>query len=282
MTTERQEELAALHALGLLEEGERRAFEAEMAGNAELAALVASLANTSSHLALAPTQVSPPAELKGRVLAACAAPGTDIAGAPVPGPAAAFPLLRFIPWAAAAGLAIATAWLTSRTLSLEAENEFLRTERRLAEVAYLNAQARLKERSLVAEGMINDLGHQLRDQQDLTRLKVTALVALAGGTAEARAIAVWDPGRETGLLTVDKLPVIPENQDYQLWVVDPAYPNPVDGGVFRPGPDGRVVLAFKGDKPIKSVAAFAISLEKKGGVPKAEGPIVALGKVPPI
>ena len=126
--------------------------------------------------------------------------------------------------------------------------------------------------------MINDLGRQLHEQEDLTRLKITALASLAGNTKEAQAIAVWDPGRETGLLTVEKLPVIADSQDYQIWVVDPAYPIPVDGGVFKPGADGKAVLTFKGNKPISSVAAFAISLEKKGGVPKAEGPIVLLGK----
>ena len=193
-------------------------------------------------------------------------------------PVAGFPLLRYLPWAAAAALAITATWLASHNLTLQSENDLLRTERQLAEIAYLTAQAQLKERSLVAEGLINDLGRQLRNELDLTRLKVTALVSLAGNAPEAQAIAVWDPGRETGLLTVDKLPVIADNQDYQLWVVDPAYPNPVDGGVFKPGADGRVVLTFKGDKPIKSVAAFAISLERRGGVPKAEGPILYLGK----
>lgn len=274
MITERHEELAALHALDLLEGAERNAFEAELAGHADLAALVTSLRHASAHLTLAAPPVPPPAGLKARVLAAVDAP----AAAPV----VAFPVARVIPWAAAAALAITAGWLASRNLSLQSENDFLRTERQMAHIAYQSAQVQLKERSLLAEGLINDLGRQLRDQRDLTRLKVTALVALAGGTPEARAIAVWDPGREAGLLTVEQLPAIADNQDYQLWVVDPAYPNPVDGGVFKPGADGRAVLTFKGDKPIKSVAAFAISLEKKGGVPKAEGPIVLLGKVPPI
>ncbi|HWA28444.1 MAG TPA: anti-sigma factor [Lacunisphaera sp.] len=282
MITERQEELAALHALGLLEGAERAAFEAELAGNAELAALVDSLAGASANLSFAARQVPPPAGLKERVLAACASVPQSAKAEAALAPVVGFPLRRLIPWAAAAILAVTAGWLASRNLALQSENDFLRTERQLAQVAYLRAQAELKERSIVAEGLINDLGRQLRAQDDLTRLKVTALVALAGGTPEARAIAVWDPGREAGLLTVEKLPAIDENQDYQLWVVDPAYPNPVDGGVFKPGADGRVALTFKGNKPIKSVAAFAISLEKKGGVPKAEGPIVLLGKVPPI
>jgi anti-sigma-K factor RskA len=276
MITERHQELAALHALGLLEGAERSAFEAELAGNPELAALVRSLDNTSAQLALAAPPLPPPASLKTRILAAVDAPGE------APEPATASPLLRLTPWAMAASLLLAAMWLASHNLSLQSENAALRNERQLAEIAYRAAQAQLTERSLLAEGMINDLGRQLRDQQDLTRLKVTALASLAGNTPEAQAIAVWDPDRETGLLTVDKLPAIADNQDYQLWVVDPAYPNPVDGGVFRPGADGHVVLAFKGNQPIKNVAAFAISLEKKGGVPKAEGPIVMLGKVPPI
>ena len=275
MITERQEELATLHALGLLEGAERAGFEKEIAGNAELQAYVASLVETSAKLALAPEQLDPPAALKARILAAAT-------GASEVNPADAkiisFPLIRWLPLAAAAALAITALWLGSQNLKLRQENSGLRTERELAELAYESAQAQLKERSFVAESMINDLGRQLREQQDLAHLKVTALAALAGNTSEAKAIAVWDPGRETGLLTVEKLPAIADNQDYQIWVVDPAYPIPVDGGVFKPDADGKAVLTFKGDKPIKTVAAFAISLEKKGGVPKAEGPIVLLGK----
>lgn len=267
MITERHEELAALYALGLLEGAERSAFESELAANPELAALVDSLSETATDLAFTAPQLAPPPELKQRILAATAKP-------------TAFPLLRLVPWGLAAALAVTTTWLTLQNLSLRSENDSLQTERRLAEIAYQTASNQLTERSLLAETMINDLGRQLREQHDLTRLKITALASLAGNTPEAQAIAVWDPTRETGLLTVDHLPVIGDNQDYQIWVIDPAYPIPVDGGVFKPGADGRAVLAFKGNKPIKDVSAFAISLEKKGGVPKAEGPIVLLGKVP--
>jgi anti-sigma-K factor RskA len=39
-----------------------------------------------------------------------------------------------------------------------------------------------------------------------------------------------------------------------------------------------VAVPFKPDQPVAHAAAFAVSLEKKGGVPKAEGTIVMLGK----
>jgi anti-sigma-K factor RskA len=278
MITERQQENAALHALGLLEGAERASFEGELAGNRELRGLVDSLTAASAAIALTVPQVEPPAKLKAGILAAVAASTTAAPVEPEAPRVIAYPFNHWLPLAAAAGLAITALWLGSQIRVLRQENLTLRTERELAEIAYQTAQSQLNERSLIAENMINDLGRQLRDQEDLTRLKITALASLAGNTPEARAIAVWDPGRETGLLTVEKLPVIADNQDYQIWVVDPAYPNPVDGGVFKPGADGKAVLTFKGKKPIGAVAAFAVSLERKGGVPKAEGPIVLLGK----
>lgn len=273
MISARHEELASLYTLGLLEGAERSDFESELARNTELQSLEASLAETTAALALSARPIQPPASLRARVLAAATAETGQ--GLP-PAPLLNFP--RWLPLAAAAGLAITTVWLGTQNLSLREQNAALHTERELAELAYRAAQSQLRERTLLAESMITDLGRQLREQQDLTRLKVTALASLAGNTPTAQAIAVWDPGRETGLLTIDRLPAIADSQDYQIWVVDPAYPIPVDGGVFKPGADGRAVLTFHGDKPIKSVAAFAISLEKKGGVPKAEGPIVLLGK----
>jgi hypothetical protein len=73
MITERQEELAALHAFDLLEAAERLAFVTELAANPELQVLVAQLAATAATLALSGAQLNPPAELKQAVLAACSA-----------------------------------------------------------------------------------------------------------------------------------------------------------------------------------------------------------------
>jgi anti-sigma-K factor RskA len=275
MITERQEELAALHALGLLEGAERNAFEAEVAGNAELQALVDSLRGAAAHLAHAAPPVPPPDFLKSRVMAALDA--EPAAAKVVP-----FSPLRYVGWAAAAVLVLTASWLALQNLALRTENDSLRTQRRLAEIAYQTAQGQLTERSLVAETMIRDLSAQLRRSEDLARLRVSALANLAGNTKEAQAIAVWDPEKQAGLLTFEGLPPIGESQDYQIWVIDPAHANPVNGGVFHVAQRGAVALPFWPDQPVTKATAFAISLEKKGGVPKAEGPIVLLGKVPGI
>lgn len=274
MITERHEELATLHAFGLLEGSERAEFETALSRDQELRHLAEELAATSATLALAAPDVPPPARLKDRILLSAEA------AEPVAAPAKVvpFPAFRLLPWAAAAGFAFVAGWLAVLNTGLRRETEDLRTERDLADTAYRMAQNQLTERSLLAERMITDLGQRLQRQEDLTRLKVTALAALVPDRKDAEAIAVWDPELEQGLLTVDKLPPLADTQDYQIWVIDPAYPIPVDGGVFRPDPEGRAVLTFKGDKPVKTVNAFAISVERKGGVPKAEGPIVLLGK----
>ncbi len=275
MTTERHEELAALYALGLLDGAEKLSFEADLAGNPALRAIVDDLSESSAALALAVPQVEPPHELRGRILSAA------VSSPPANSPVATvlpFPLARALPWAAAACLAISTVFFATRAIPLRSENDALRTERQLAEVAYQMAQNKLSERTLLAERMIADLGAKLKHTEDLSRLKITALASLAGNSPEAKAIAVWDAEQQSGLLTVEKLPAIAAEQDYQIWVIDPQYPIPVDGGVFKPDASGKAVLTFKGDKPVKQASAFAISLEKKGGVPKAEGPLVLLGK----
>lgn len=278
MSSERHEELAALYAFDLLEGAEKFDFEAELAGSASLRALVDELRHTSADLALAARQVEPPAALKSAMIAAAASRGPSGPSDPADDTVVTFPLVRLVPWIAAAGFALAAVWFGVRSSSLSAENSTLRTQRELAEIAYKLSQSQLAERTLLAETMINDLGSKLQRSEDLSRLKITALASLLNNSAEARAIAVWDPEQQVGLLTVEKLPAIAAEQDYQIWVIDPQYPIPVDGGVFKPDPTGRATLSFKGDKPIRNVAAFAISLEKRGGVPKAEGPLVLLSK----
>lgn len=277
MSDEHEQELAALYALGLLEGAERFSFEARLTARADLRALVSELEVTTATLAAVAPQVVPPSTLKAAILAAAdrnPEPGPDPSRGLLP-----FPVGRVLPWAAAACFALAAVWSGLRTSALRAENESLVTQRDLAEVAGKIAQSQLAERTLVAESMINDLGTKLRRSEDLSRLRIAALASLLKDSAEARAIAVWDGDRQSGLLTVEHLPAIPPERDYQLWVIDPQYPIPVDGGVFHPGADGKATIAFRGDKPILSVSAFAVSLEKKGGVPKAEGPLVLWGKL---
>ncbi len=153
--------------------------------------------------------------------------------------------------------------------------------------------AALTQRVDAMTGASADLGRQLGEakdrvakliqemlyQQEVANLKITVLASLAKNSPQALAVTFWDPAKQEGTLKVEGLPALLANQDYQLWIVDPQYPNPVDGGVFTVDPKtGEARISYKPGQPVKAVAAFAVTLERKGGVPKAEGPFMLLGK----
>ncbi|MBS0663409.1 MAG: anti-sigma factor [Verrucomicrobia bacterium] len=123
-----------------------------------------------------------------------------------------------------------------------------------------------------------DLEERAKREADLANFKIATLASLLGNSPQAVAVAVWNPARQEGVLRVEHLPPLTPDHDYQLWLIDPQYPIPVDGGVFTVNPaTGDARVQFKADKPVKTVAKFAVSLERKGGVAKAEGPMVLLG-----
>ena len=147
-----------------------------------------------------------------------------------------------IPWTLAACLALTCAYLV-------AENSGLRKR-----------VTRLKERDVLA------------------RLQIASLTSKLANAPNANAVVVWDERKQRGILKVTQLPPDAADHDYQLWLVDPRYKNPVDGGVFHVANDGTQSIGFHPKTPVREVRAFAISLEREGGVTKAEGPIVLLGK----
>lgn len=364
MIDEHQEELAALYAFDLLEGEERARFEAALAGDPELQALVRELRETSAQLAHAHA-TPPPAALRERVLASIADRATALAAPVVDNVIrpAVFGVRQMIPWAIAACLAVVAAWLGQRYVSTHSEATLVRHQQALAELALQGirqqleaerllsrrqtqdldqqlaaassqlTQARADSARLTAElaaagtqsaalsrqlaearsrvtdretevaaltqkvdalaGATADLTRQLEEtrgriaqltadlvvERDLADYKISVLASLVKDNPQAVAVALWDPGKKQGVLKVDKLPALAANQDYQLWVIDPQYKDPVDGGVFTVDPStGIGKFSFTAKQPVNVVNAFAVSRERKGGVPKAEGPIVLLGK----
>ena len=154
--------------------------------------------------------------------------------------------------------------LSSRLATNQSQLDLARTQLADAALALATREQRLA-----------DLTRQLKEQGDLANLKIATLASLAGNTPQAIAVAVWNPVNQQGVLSVQKLPALAANKDYQLWVVDPQYPAPVNGGVFTVDPaTGDARMVFHPDQPVKTAAKFAISLERKGGVPKADGTIL--------
>jgi len=116
-----------------------------------------------------------------------------------------------------------------------------------------------------------------RDQDELSQIKIATLASLVQDAPKGVAVVAWDSARQEGIIKVQNMPMPKADHDYQLWVIDPQYPLPVNAGVFHLREDGITKASFKPDQPISSVDKFAVSLERKGGVPQHKGPIVMLG-----
>jgi anti-sigma-K factor RskA len=119
---------------------------------------------------------------------------------------------------------------------------------------------------------------RLEERDYLARVQIASLSSKLENAPNANAVVVWDEKKQSGVLKVTQLPRNAADRDYQLWLVDPRYKDPVDGGVFHVANDGTLRVSFHPHTPVREAQAFAISLERKGGVTKAEGPIVLLGK----
>jgi anti-sigma-K factor RskA len=282
MVDEHHEELASLYALGLLEGEELAHFEQELAKSAALQQLVQELRETTAQLAFTAPGAEPPPELRARLLDRLETAASWRAQRNV----VAFRTPLWMAWAAAACLAIACAWLGQLYIGSRFEAATLRDQQAVAEFKLRSVHNQLEAERIIATHQLGSmteqlaaLDRQLKAEGDLAKYKIATLVSLAGNSPQAIAVAVWNPARQEGVLNVEKLPALAADKDYQLWLVDPQYPIPVDGGVFTVDPaTGEAHITFKANKPIKSVAKFAVSLERKGGVPKAEGPMVLLSQ----
>lgn len=300
MIDERTEELASLHAFGLLEDGERRAFEQRLRDDAGLRADADSLRETAHACALLADGPTPSPALRSRILASCATHNASSGASDRPVP---FRLPAWPAWAAAAALAMLSAYLgvtvgtLDHQLALVGESEAfavmrvrsLDTALESERIVSMEQTFRLKSAETRIASLDSELAEtrttalariaELEAQADIAALKIASLNSLLGNAPDATAIAVWNPFSQEGVLSVSRLPALAPDKDYQLWVVDPQYAIPVDGGVFTvDAATGETHFKFKTDKPIKTVAAFAVSLERKGGVPKAEGPMVLITK----
>jgi hypothetical protein len=91
---------------------------------------------------------------------------------------------------------------------------------------------------------------------------------------------VWSDSMQTGYMRVSGLPKNdPSRETYQLWIVaenqDPK--TPVDGGTFDINSDGEVIIPIDAKVKALNPKAFAIKIEKPGGVPvSTQGKLAAV------
>jgi anti-sigma-K factor RskA len=124
------------------------------------------------------------------------------------------------------------------------------------------------------------LERQLADIRLADPLMQTTFYTLAPSApapADAKATVAWQPGRQSGVIRISNLPAPQPGKDYQLWAVDAEHKDPISAGIVRVDKNGVAQFRFKPVEKAEHVKAFAISLEREGGVPKKEGPILLIG-----
>jgi anti-sigma-K factor RskA len=117
------------------------------------------------------------------------------------------------------------------------------------------------------------------EQRDLlSRIRIAGLQSQVDAYAKTSAIVVWNPDHQKGVLQFERLPALPANQDYQMWVIDPKQPQPVSAGLVPKGIDQERRVTFWPAKPVGASPKFAVSIEPAGGSATPRGQIVLVGQ----
>jgi anti-sigma-K factor RskA len=93
---------------------------------------------------------------------------------------------------------------------------------------------------------------------------------------------VWSDSEQTGYMRFRNLPVNDKSKEtYQLWIFDETQEEktPIDGGTFDVDQNGEVVIPINARLKAKNPKAFAVTVEKPGGVVVSKRErIAAIGK----
>lgn len=79
---------------------------------------------------------------------------------------------------------------------------------------------------------------------------------------------IWSNQQQAGFMRFLDLPINdPTKEQYQLWIIDPARDDePIDGGVFNVTSSGESIVPIQAKLQVLKPSAFAITIEKPGGV----------------
>jgi anti-sigma-K factor RskA len=258
MIDERMEELASAYVLGALDAEELRAFQQQLAADAELRQLVAELRGVTLMMAGDAPPVEPSPGLRARVMldfedrapARSAASGGASRGYPA-----------FIPWALAAGFAALCLLFGYQTQSLREQLDV--RQARIEELGHIADRLRTERADLRAAVQ------SLQQSNRLANMRIAVLSAQFKADPKAVAVSVWDNDGQSGVVVVHHLRPPPPDKDYQLWIIDPRYPSPVDAGILKVDADGDGRANFTARRPIQNADKFAVTEEVKGGSPVA-------------
>jgi anti-sigma-K factor RskA len=261
-------ELCAGWALGCLDEADREAIEAHLAGACpECESELEALQGGVRRLAACVGPVAPPAALRPRTLAAAAAEPRDAAETSPPGRGRAIlrgprPRVSYAPWAWAAAAAV----LAVAGFFAFRSAERLRNELAVTRVALENSAREAAEARRWAALL------------ESPTARTVLMTPTPQGLAILRARALYDPGSRRAVIVFENI-AAPAGTDYQLWALRGA--GVASLGLVHADAAGRAIVRLEDAGDPATLAGFAVSLERAGGSSKSdapEGPVVLAGK----
>jgi anti-sigma-K factor RskA len=271
---EKFEELSSAYVLDALDIADRREFEKMFAqASDEQKKFSAALSNIAQYLPASVEFVEPPPEIKERLLARVRilslTPEEGVLGKiarsvgfanPPFALGVAFALVLLV-----VGLSVYS-WFLQQTVELN-KHDLASTHQTLAD-----QQQRLVK-------LQNELAkkEELLQILQAPKIEIVFMNGLQVNPAGYGKI-IWDPEKKTAILQISNLPPVPSDKDYQLWVIKDN--KPTSAGVFTVNDPSKEIF-FKISQLVetdkKSISAFAITLEPKGGVPQPTGQMYLLG-----
>lgn len=99
-------------------------------------------------------------------------------------------------------------------------------------------------------------------------IKVTWTPGTTPFDEEVSGDVIWSNERQEGYMRFVSMPINdPSVEQYQLWIIDPDRDDePIDGGVFDINDNGEAIVPIDAKLKVLQPAAFAITIEKPGGV----------------
>jgi anti-sigma-K factor RskA len=257
------QEQAAAYALGALDAAEVPAFEDALRVDPELRALVRELRSVTEALAGTAPALEPSATVRERLLLEIDRRAHAGVPAGVPGGVVAAPTRQpatpWLAWALAAGLAVVAVGALWQSAGLR--RQLAAQAARIHELTVAAALARSETDDLRLAVA------RLRESNRIANFRIALLDSMLAADPKAVAVSVWDNDRQDGVFIVRNLAPLPGDKDYQLWIIDPKYPSPVDAGVFQVDAKGNVRADFRAKLPIEAANQFAVTIEHKGGAP---------------
>lgn len=194
---------------------------------------------------------------------------------PAAGRIVPFGLWVWLPWIAAAGLALLSGWLLQAYVASREELALTRSQAALREIEGKALQQQIEAERILSARRVADLLDELHARNDPGQFQVVPLVCQPDAALPRLAVVVWNPERQEGELVLAGFPALPPDKDYQLWITDSEHPVAVSAAVFALNSmsDGFRV-PFRPDQPLANTAGFTVSVERKGGAPSRQGPVI--------